>query len=70
MSEMEQEIRNIEETPDLLERALKLAGLVTRLFREAGWDEIRRLARLPSFNVAKELDELEKEVTRELNLEA
>jgi hypothetical protein len=31
-------IREIEATPDLLERALKLAGLVTRLFREAGWD--------------------------------
>ena len=33
-----QDIRDIEATPDLLERALKLAGLVTRLFREAGWD--------------------------------
>jgi hypothetical protein len=32
------EIREIEATPDLLERALKLSGLVTRLFRDAGWD--------------------------------
>jgi len=31
-------IRNIEGTSDLLERALKLAGLVTQLFREAGWE--------------------------------
>jgi len=38
MSEIEQEIGNIEGAPDLLERALRLAGLVTRLFREAGWD--------------------------------
>ena len=35
---MIQDARDIEATPDLLERALKLAGLVTRLFREAGWD--------------------------------
>jgi hypothetical protein len=33
-----QDIREIEATPDLLERALKLAGVVTRLFRDAGWD--------------------------------
>lgn len=33
-----QDIKDIEATPDLLERALKLAGLVTRLFHEAGWD--------------------------------
>ena len=38
MDEMIQDARDIEATPDLLERALKLAGLVTRLFREAGWD--------------------------------
>lgn len=38
MDLIEQEIRDIEATPDLLERALKLAGLVTRAFREAGWD--------------------------------
>jgi len=31
--------------------------------------KIKRLACLPSFNVAKELDELRKEVARELNLE-
>jgi len=35
---MQQTIRDIESTPDLLERALKLAGLVTRVFREAGWE--------------------------------
>jgi len=38
MDEKLNEIQDIEATPDLLERALKLAGLVTRLFREAGWD--------------------------------
>ncbi len=32
------EIRDIEETPDLLDRALRLSGLVTRVFREAGWE--------------------------------
>jgi len=31
-------LREIAETPDLLEKALKLSGLVTRVFREAGWD--------------------------------
>jgi len=35
---MEQESRDIEATADLLERALRLSGLVTRIFREAGWD--------------------------------
>jgi len=34
----ESTLRGIETTPDVLERALKLAGLVTRLFAEAGWD--------------------------------
>jgi len=38
MDDMQQTIRDIESTPDLLERALKLAGLVTRVFREAGWE--------------------------------
>lgn len=33
-----QSISEIEATPDLLERGLKLAGLVTRIFRDAGWD--------------------------------
>jgi len=33
------------------------------------WDEIRRLACLPSFNVEKELDELRREVARELKRE-
>jgi hypothetical protein len=30
-------LREIESTSNLLERALKLAGLVTRIFAEAGW---------------------------------
>jgi hypothetical protein len=30
-------LTDIAQTPDLLEKALKLAGLVTCLFREAGW---------------------------------
>lgn len=30
-------MRDIESTKDLLERALKLAGVVSALFREAGW---------------------------------
>ena len=30
-------LMDIEETSDLLEKAMKLAGLVTCLFREAGW---------------------------------
>ncbi len=34
------ELRDVEATPDLLARALKLAGLVTRVFRAAGWDLI------------------------------
>ena len=38
MGDVTQELRDIEGTQDLLERALKLAGLVTRIFREAGWD--------------------------------
>lgn len=38
MNGPQQEIRNIEAIPDLLSRALQLAGLVTRLFRDAGWD--------------------------------
>jgi hypothetical protein len=36
--ETTQDIQDIQATPDLLDRALKLSGLVTRLFREAGWD--------------------------------
>jgi len=38
MDRNQQELRDIEATGDLLERALKLAGLVSRVFREAGWD--------------------------------
>lgn len=32
------EINDILTTPDLLSKALKLAGLITRVFREAGWE--------------------------------
>ena len=38
MDKLIQTVRDIEATSDLLERALKLAGLVTRIFRDAGWD--------------------------------
>jgi hypothetical protein len=34
------------------------------------WAEIRRLAELPSFNIARELDQLKQEVERELTLQA
>ncbi|MDA0322078.1 MAG: hypothetical protein O2923_05095 [Verrucomicrobia bacterium] len=32
------EVRDIEQTEDLVERALKLAALVTRIFGDEGWD--------------------------------
>ena len=51
MDMTKQIVADIEATPDLLARALKLA-------------------RLPSFNVAKELDGLRKEVMRELGQKA
>lgn len=35
--ELNRAIADIEATPDLLEKALKLAGVVTSLFREDGW---------------------------------
>jgi hypothetical protein len=35
---LESALADIRSTEDLLERGLKLAGLVTRVFREAGWD--------------------------------
>jgi hypothetical protein len=38
MNAMDKALSEIEQTPDLLKRALMLAGLVTRLFREAGFD--------------------------------
>lgn len=38
MNGVEQELQTIETSQDLLERALRLSGLVTRIFREAGWD--------------------------------
>jgi hypothetical protein len=37
MDRTEQDLRDIEATTDLLARALKLSGLVTRVFGEAGW---------------------------------
>lgn len=43
-------------------------GSFARRDTPVDWDEIWRLAGLPSFNVVKELDELKKEVARELNL--
>jgi len=36
MDRIRQELREIEATCDLLDRALKLARLVSRVFREAG----------------------------------
>jgi hypothetical protein len=38
MDRTEQELQDIEATTDLLARALKLSGLVTRVFGEVGWD--------------------------------
>jgi hypothetical protein len=38
MGNLQETIRDIESTAELLERALKLAGLVTRVFGEAGWE--------------------------------
>ena len=38
MNGVEQALQDVEATPDLLERALRLAGLVTRIFRDEGWD--------------------------------
>lgn len=38
MDLINKELSGIESTSDLLERALKLAGIVTRLFRDAGWE--------------------------------
>jgi len=38
VTDIASEVQEIETVPDLLERALRLAGLVTRLFREEGWE--------------------------------
>lgn len=38
--ELQTAITDIEATSDLLEKAMKLAGVVTSLFREAGWNLI------------------------------
>lgn len=82
MKDISAERRDIEATTDLLEKALKLAGLVSRVFREAGWDlvvvggsavewaEVERLAALPSFNIQKELSALTEEVRRETQAQA
>ena len=67
-------VADITSTPDLLERALKLAGLITTLFQRHGfplvvvgdpdfsWNEAERLAALPSFGVLEELRRLRTEV--------
>jgi hypothetical protein len=36
--ELQAALTDIETTSDLLEKAMKLAGVVTSLFREAGWN--------------------------------
>lgn len=38
MNDMKSALRDVRDTTDLLEKALKVAGLVTKVFREAGWD--------------------------------
>lgn len=38
MNSLEQELITIEQTPDLLGRAMRLAALVSRLFADAGWE--------------------------------
>ena len=61
---------DIASTSDLLERALKLAGLVTTLFQRHGFPlvvvggsaEAERIAALPSFGVLEELRNLRMEV--------
>ena len=57
-------VADIESTPDLLERAFKLAGVITTMFQEYrfNWEEAERLAALPDFGVLKELCALRKEV--------
>ena len=84
MDERLQDIRDIEATPDLLERTLlafyprpdpearpvakKMLAVCVSGETPVNWDEIRRLACLPSFNVAQELEALRREVARELNI--
>ena len=53
---------DIESTNDLLERAMKLAGLLTTLFRERGFSLVERLADLRDFKVLPQLRTLKKEV--------
>lgn len=38
MDHVKTALDDIRNTPDILEKALKLAGLVTAIFRKAGWD--------------------------------
>jgi hypothetical protein len=35
---IQEALTDIQSTPDLLEKAMKLSGLVTTVFKEAGWD--------------------------------
>ena len=41
MKDVAAQLQDIEETPDLLERSLKLSGLITALFREVGWNLVK-----------------------------
>ena len=64
-------IKNIEATPDLLERALKLSAKKIMAAGLAGespfdWDEVCRLAALPSFGFFAEVNALRGEVENEL----
>lgn len=56
---------DIEATMDLLERAMKLSGLLTTLFRERGFPLViaERLASLRDFQVLPQLRALREEVS-------
>ncbi len=55
---------DIESTNDLLERAMKLAGLLTAFFRERGFSLAERLADLRDFKVLPQLRTLKTEVVK------
>ncbi len=64
-------MKDIEATPDLLERALKLSAKKIMAAGLAGespfdWDEVCRLAALPSFGVLLEVSALRRETENEL----
>ena len=48
MNATQSALKNIEDTDDLLEKGLKLAGLVTRVFAEVGCDLVVRRKRSSS----------------------